>query len=170
MAKTDLTAQRLREVLHYDPETGVFTWRVQPSSQVKVGDVAGGPGDQGYARITVDGFNRSAHRLAWLYMHGEFPKNQIDHADGVRNNNRLSNLRESSQSENCQNRAMRSDNTSGFIGVNRKKGKWRAQIMVEGKNTTVGYFDDPAAAYVARLAAQATLFKFQPVPRDHLSQ
>ena len=88
-----LTAARLRELLQYDPETGVFTRLVKTSNGIKVGDVAGTADARGYILIRVDGWLHLAHRLAWLHMTCEWPKGMIDHINGVRDDNRWSNLR-----------------------------------------------------------------------------
>ena len=88
-SEKSLTAERLREVLDYDPDTGVFTRKVRTASSVKVGDVAGSLNGKGYIRIRVDGRLYFAHRLAWLYVHGEWPVDQVDHINGIKNDNRI---------------------------------------------------------------------------------
>ena len=115
---SDLTAERLREVLDYGPDTGVFTWKIRTNSRVKVGDVAGALRPDGYIQISIDGRLHRAHRLAWLYVTGESPPDQIDHINGVRDDNRIANLRLATSAENKQNlRRAKSRNKTGFLGV-----------------------------------------------------
>lgn len=155
MAKADLTAQRLRELLHYDPETGVFTWRVACRGTA-AGDVAGCVIDGGYIRITIDKRFHRSHRLAWLYMTGTWPANDIDHIDGNPSNNALANLRDVTRSVNLQNRraAMGHNTTSGVLGVSSKRNKWRARIKVDGRHVSLGHFDTIEEAQAAYLEAK----------------
>jgi hypothetical protein len=154
-----VTAGRLREVLSYDPETGVFVWRERLSTRTRVGDVAGCPcKTNGYVLIRIDGRGYYAHRLAWLYMHGSFPPDEIDHRDGDRANNKLDNLRACSHAQNQKNRP-RQRNKSGFKGVRleRRTGKWFAAIASNGKQTHLGTYHTPEAAHAAYCAAAANL-------------
>lgn len=158
MAHEILTAARLREVLHYDPETGVFTWLVRRRPRTKVGDVAGGFSESaGAVIIGINNRHRRGHRLAWLYMYGVWPQEQIDHIDGNPANNRLCNLREADQSLNMQNlhRATKR-NKAGLLGVYRDKrsGTYRAQIWFNGKTHYLGYFLTPELAHAAYLTAK----------------
>lgn len=164
---TELTQSRLKELLHYDPDTGVFTRRVQTSSRAMIGDVAGSLLPDGYRRIMIDGGKHRAHRLAWLYMTGEWPTNQLDHMNGVRDDNRIANLREATNAENKQNREISKNNRSGFMGVSWHKHtrKWVAHIQIAGSKKHLGLFTTPEAAHAAYLAAKADLHPFQPVPR-----
>lgn len=158
-----ITAARLREVLHYNPITGVFTWRVRTSTCVQVGDVAGGSGSGGYIDIRIDGRKHGAHRLAWLYMTGELPEHEIDHENTCRSDNRWDNLRDATHAQNMQNlRKAPSHNTSGFLGVSEdRRGLWRAQIMVGGRNKSLGYHQTQELAHAAYLEAKARLHPFQ---------
>lgn len=160
-----LTQSRLKELLNYDPDTGIFTRRVSASNRVKIGDRAGSVNGMGYRHIYVDGNLYLAHRLAWLYVYGGFPPSGIDHINAVKDDNRIVNLREATQSENNQNRAKQSNNTSGFRGVSwhATAKKWHARIGVGNKLKHIGLFDTPEAAHAAYLAAKAELHKFNPV-------
>ena len=162
-----ITQSRLQELLHYSPDTGVFTRLVQTSSRVKIGDIAGGLNQKGYRQITIDGKKHSAHRLAWFYMTGDWPIAGIDHRNGVKDDNRWRNLREATHAENGQNMAMYRNNTSGFMGVSwdHKMQKWQASLMTNGHHKHLGRFDMPEAAHAAYLAAKADLHTFQPEVR-----
>ena len=153
-----LTQSRLKEVLSYDPDSGKFTWKIHVSN-VKAGSVAGSLDFYGYINIRVDGKAYKAHRLVWLYTHGYDPENQIDHLNGVRNDNRITNLREVSQSCNMQNTKVRSNNTSGFPGVywNKRDQKWKAYICIQGKNHGLGYYDIALDAALARYTAETCI-------------
>ena len=154
----ELTQERLKEVLHYDPETGVFTWKVATNNRVNIGDVASTE-DSGYRRIQVDGSKHFAHRLAWLYVFGEIPEGKIDHHDRNPSNNRIANLRPATSSQNGLNRRRHSNNTSGYVGVtwNKKAQKWQAQIKVGLQYHCLGCFNDILDAVAARKAAEITL-------------
>lgn len=140
----ELTQKYLRETLHYDPETGVFTWRVPPARNVKNGSVAGCLTSHGYIQIGVKNRLYAAHRLAWLYVYGKWPTNLIDHINGVRSDNRITNLREATSAENQYNILKAKNNTSGVKGVtwSKQHKKWRAQCRVNGKNHRLGLFAD----------------------------
>jgi HNH endonuclease/AP2 domain len=150
-----VTAERLRELLAYDPETGLFTWRAASSNRVKVGAVAGYTLPLGYRDIHVDGRSYRAHRLAFLFMTGTHPVSEIDHIDGRPGNNRWTNLRAASRAQNLWNTGKRSTNTSGFKGVHlhRPSGKWRSRIRVGGVERHIGTFETAEAA--ARTYAEA---------------
>jgi hypothetical protein len=156
-----LTQSRLKELLYFDENTGIFVRLVASAQCVKVGDIAGTFRKQdGYCFVSVDGKQYRAHRLAWLYMTGEWPKKEIDHIDGNRINNSIYNLREVSRTENANNtRRPRPGNTSGYLGVTWDKvnKKWRSQIMVAGKSIKIGRFIDKNEAYEAYLAAKRKL-------------
>ena len=166
---TTLTQARLKEMLHFDPNSGIFTWLVDRPPKVSAGQIAGTTkGTKGYRLIVIDSDTFRAHRLAWLYVTGTFPKSQIDHINGNRDDNRLTNLREATSAENRQNNGMYRSNTSGFAGVtwHVARKKWRSQIQVDGKNMGLGYFDTPDAAQLAYLEAKAKFHSFSPVPRE----
>lgn len=143
-----ITQEKLKEILGYDPLTGVFVWRVASARKIKIGDVAGNLYSSGYLYI---GFQRKlyrAHTLAWLYIHGVFPRKMVDHIDGNPSNNSIRNLRECSASENQKNRKMNSNNTSGYKGVSFDKslGRWRATGATGNKTIHIGFFDTPEEA------------------------
>ena len=151
-----LTAKRLREALAYDASTGIFTWRISTNRKIVIGAVAGTK-TRGYIRIRVDGVVYAAHRLAWLYVHGEWPAKGLDHRDRVRCNNRVSNLREATPRTNNRNRlAAHPVNPSGIIGAAPFRNGYRARIRVNGRDTYLGTFPTPAEANKAYLVAKAT--------------
>jgi hypothetical protein len=160
MAEAILDIARLRARLSYDTETGEFRWRT-------TGKLAGSPDEDGYLRIGIDGRRYRAHRLAWFYVHGEWPDLWIDHIDGVPSNNAIANLRQVTNAENQQNRAMQRNNKSGYRGVSQTAaGKWAATIRRGAAHTYLGIFDCPKEASTAYEAARRDLFEFQPVARD----
>lgn len=152
-----LTQARLKEVLHYETTTGIFTYLLSRRTTI-IGTVAGTIWD-GYRWIYVEGKRFSAHRLAWLYVYGEWPKQQTDHINGIRDDNRIENLRDVSVNANQQNvRYGKSDNTSGYLGVSKRKDvkakPWRAQILINGRMTHLGYFETPELAHAAYIKAK----------------
>lgn len=162
--KTELTQAELKRLLHYDPETGVFTWRVRMSDRIRAGQVAGCLSTQGQnILVRVHGKLYQAHRLAWLYVHGRFPPEGLDHINGVRNDNRITNLRLADQSENLQNRRKPpSNNTSGFLGVgfHKRSNRWRAYIKINYKYLHLGTFSCPKKAHQAYVKAKRELHPF----------
>lgn len=159
MADKSVTADRLRQLVHYDPETGKFTRRVSLSNAVKVGDEAGRHLKSGYYFFWVDGKRYAAHRLAWLYIHGQWPV-EIDHRNGIRSDNRIDNLRDVDNSTNSENlRACRSDSKSGLLGVGwcKHHRKWKARIRVKGRLKHIKYCDTPEEAHAAYIAAKREL-------------
>ena len=151
------TQAEIQEILHYDSHTGVFTWKLQRGQQL-VGAIAGSrlkDGDKYYWRIGVNGKTYQAHRLVWLYVHGEFPKKEIDHINHNTSDNRLSNLREVCRAENAKNQKLYSTNNTGINGVSfcKIRGKFKSSIRVNGKNKTLGYFSSFLDACCARKSA-----------------
>lgn len=145
-----LTQERLKELLHYNSETGEFTWLVARNG-TKNDHTAGSADSQGYVGIRIDGRRHKAHRLAWLYVHGRWPESFIDHINQVRKDNRISNLREATRSLNGHNRPKPKHNTSGFKGVSfhRKTGKWKASVTFKGVRHYLGLFASPREAHQA---------------------
>lgn len=155
-----LTAKRLREVLRYDPQTGQFTWLVRLSIRILIGRNAGRINRHGYRIITIDCVRYHAHRLAWLYMTGEWPAHYIDHANLDKADNRFANLREASRQQNSANTKTPSNNRSGFKGVqwHPQTKKWRARIGFNGKHQSLGLFKSPEEAHAAYAEAAEKLF------------
>jgi len=154
--------ERLKEVIEYDSATGQFTWRQDlGAGRPKAGDAAGLAHTSAlgckHIRIKIDGRRYYAHRLAWLYVHGAWPADRIDHIDGNGLNNRLANLREATHAENLRNRGKQKNNSSGFKGVywDRRGGKWRAQIMLNNRMKSLGSFETKEAAHDSYCAACA---------------
>ena len=141
-------ADHVRFALNYDPLTGVFVWKNHKRRPDLVGHRAGSPTSTGYWAIAIFNQKRLAHRLAWLWMTGEWPINHIDHIDGNKQNNSFANLREVSRFGNLQNmRLPTKANKSGFLGVSAHQGKWRVQIMAHGKLIRESGFDTPEIAH-----------------------
>ena len=150
-----LTQGRLKEVLNYDPETGEFYWRVAVSNVAR-GARAGCADARGYWRIKVDGKMYTRHRLAWLYMHGGWPMDKIDHKNRVVGDDRIENLREATQAQNLANSKLPKNSSSGFKGVSYLKGAkkrpWCSSISNNGVNFYLGSFETPEKAYAAYCA------------------
>lgn len=158
-SESSLTAESLRSILHYDPETGVFTWVSNVSFNPLAGKKAGTDDWRGYISIRVAKVKHKAHRLAWLYMTGSWPKCVIDHINSDTLDNRWVNLREASFSQNQANRRISKNNSSGFKGVYLRveagrSPRWCAVITFCGKKIRVGQFStkEEAAAAYARAA------------------
>lgn len=141
-------------MLHYDPETGVFTW-ARASRKAKVGAQAGSPDVHGYWQINLQARVFKAHRLAWFYVHCEWPNGQMDHINHDRKDNRITNLRIVDNAENHRNRPLQASNKTGFHGVSfcKQTGRYRAKINVDGKQIHLGRFDTIEQAAAARALA-----------------
>jgi len=144
-------------MLHYAPDTGAWTWLVRSNGRVPAGSPAVSRGVR-YIAIKIDGRSHPAHRLAVLYMTGAWPDEEVVHRDGDGFNNRWDNIRPATRSQNCANRKLFKNNTSGYRGVIRHEGRWAAQIRVNGKNRRIGVFDDLATAAKAYEAAALAAF------------
>lgn len=169
--RNDLPASYVREILSYDAETGVFTWRKPTNTATRIGDVAGGTHPDGYRVISIGGLKYSEHRLAYLWMTGEWPSDDVDHVDGNRANNAWDNLRACTCAENAQNLARPRTNSSGAIGVtwNKSCKKWQSSIRRLGKSHYLGLFDTVEEAAQAYLSAKSALHTFQKAPRSFAS-
>ncbi|MGO3277570.1 HNH endonuclease signature motif containing protein [Halomonas sp.] len=171
--KNELTQELVRELLDYNPDTGVFTWKWRDQSLFSAiryqtswnsryaGRKAGAIQNyaDGYRRlvisITLGGKSKSyaAHRLAWLYMHGTLPSEILDHENRNALDNRIDNIRSANHDLNCGNKSLAKNNTSGIVGVYREKGRWSARPSIGGGKTAfLGYFDqkEDAAHEVAK--------------------
>lgn len=142
-----ISREKLKELLSYDEKTGIFIWKIANTRRIHVGDEAGRI-KEGYIKIGINNKEYYAHRLAWLYIYGDWPNKFIDHINGNRSDNRIENLREVTQAENVRNSKMPKTNTSGIKGVrwNKKDGKWRAQCGIGGKMIYVGQYDSISEA------------------------
>lgn len=149
---------RLRELFHYDPNTGQFTYVTRVARRVRVGDVVGSVNSEGYRHIRLGGKTYKAHRLAWLWCHGAWPQLMIDHIDGDRDNNRLSNLREASRSQNLANSTPRRRGKSLPKGVTRRGSRWVARIQKGGRPTFLGSFASVDEAILAYSRAASEIF------------
>lgn len=178
-AESELTAERLREILDYDSMTGIFTYRRSRGPKQKAGAVAGRISPKsmdnggGYRLISIDHVEYGAHRLAWFYVHGEWPALHVDHKNQNRDSNWIDNLREATRSQNMANQGLTKRNTSGFKGVSFHKasGKWIANIKANGKAIYLGLFvtaQEASAAY--RTAALEFFGEFAAFERGLVGQ
>lgn len=164
----ELTQKILQENLFYDPATGIFTRIKHFRCRLRPGP-AGCVFKDGYRHIQAVGIRRTASHLAWLYMYGEFPSGFLDHINGIRDDNRIANLRIATPLENSQNQRIPKHNTSGVVGVrwNEKVNKWSAQISVKSKNIFLGYFLIKEEAISARIKAKEKYHEFSPFVREN---
>ena len=141
------TLERLRQLLIYEPATGIFYWAIERPG-IKKGSRAGTVNPQGYEQVGIDRIHVLSHRLAWFYMYGEWPEPFIDHINGVRNDNRLSNLRVASRAENSRNYRKQRKSKNRYKGVSYCSfyGKYVANIQANGKRKFLGYFADEEEA------------------------
>ncbi len=151
-----LTQKKIKQLLHYNSFTGVFTWEINRNGQPEKGKVAGYKHPRGYIGIMIDGKSYYAHRLAWLYTYGYLPEHQVDHKNGICSDNRISKLRHVTNRCNLQNQRIHINNTSGFPGVHwyKKYKKWSAQIRINSKRYHLGYYNSPLEAALARYTTE----------------
>lgn len=156
MSASNLTAERLRNLLSYNEKTGDFTWIVSRGNQFsKPGMKAGFKDTYGHLGIEIDGKRYLSHRLVWLYVYGKWPDQQIDHINRIRDDNRLENLRDVPSTVNANNKGNYRNNTTGFKGVTIKNGRFIAQITISGKCQYLGSFGTAEEANEAYQAAFA---------------
>lgn len=155
-----MNLERLKELLDYDSATGNFLWNVDRKGTAKKGTTAGARRSHGYRQIMVDGKMYAAHRLAWFYVHGHWPKHQIDHINHVRDDNRIENLRCATSQQNNQNRSLNCNNTSGVSGVYWFKAgkKWHASIRNNKRAVHLGYFNSKEEAVAKRMEYEQKLW------------
>ena len=152
------------EHIAYDPETGRLWWKKKPNRQASVGKEIGSKNPEGYLYFYSYGRRYKAHRVAWLLVHGEWPSDQIDHINGVRTDNRISNLRAVDQSTNMENmRGARKSNKSGFLGVHlyapHRRKPYKATICIKGKTKALGVYETAEMAHSAYLKVKRELHK-----------
>ena len=159
MKEKFLSHEYLKELLSYDPETGIFTWKVRKAHRIHIGDVAGSLSNRGYYKIIIDGMVFSNHRLAFFYMTGRWPSDQIDHANGDPKDNRWCNLREATKFQNHMNTIKPSANKSGYKGVKRlENGRFSSCITLYRKRVYLGTFDTIKEAHAAYCGAAKAVF------------
>lgn len=158
-----LTQNELKQLVHYEPSTGVFTW-LQKKPQGRYKENLGWLDSKGYIEICIAQKRLKAHRWAWFYVYGELP-GQIDHINEIKTDNRLCNLRVVTTKQNHENRGAQKNNTSGFKGVTRFQNKWRAQIMHNRKNFYLGVYEtaeQASNAYKQKAQELFTHYQGQP--------
>jgi HNH endonuclease/AP2 domain len=151
MAQDDLA-----ERVAYDPATGVFRWKAS-KYRSRIGTVAGRRHLSGHISIEVNGKTYYAHRIAWLFMTGQWPKDEIDHIDGDPSNNRFDNLREATHAQNLANRRNRRPGLKG-ASFDKKLGKWQSYIHPQGRKQSLGYFNTAEEAHAAYVAKAKEVF------------
>lgn len=147
----EVTPERMRQYLEYDSRSGLFYWK-KSKGRAKKGKQAGNLNHYGYVMIMIDGIRRGAHQLAWLWCTGSWPVDEIDHINGDKQDNRISNLREADRFGNTRNARIKSISRVGLKGVLRHKGRgkpYMARIKVNKKNIYLGLFDTPELAHQA---------------------
>ena len=146
----------IEDALDYNPETGALTWKVDRGTRARKGDIAGCPHSQGYRQVKLGGKPPLSHRVAFYIMECRWPKEQIDHINGTKTDNRWSNLREADHPENMRNQKQYKTNTSGCTGVHwyKRRQQWVSQIRVSGRLKHLGYYKYWFDAVCARKSAE----------------
>jgi len=152
---TSISKQRILELLDYNKETGIFTWKKPETNRVKPGGLAGRKHKRGYVVIGLDKKIYTAHRLAWICSNGLTPNGEVDHINGQKTDNRIANLRVVDRIGNMQNRRRANkDGETGFLGVSKNHGSYRAQITANGVRLSLGNFKTPELAHDAYVKAK----------------
>lgn len=156
VSNNELTQERLKEIIEYDKNTGIFKWKVNRGRNAKIGDIAGSKNGHGYMQIKISRKIYQSHRLAWLYEYGVLPEIGIDHINHNKEDNRIENLTIKNQQENCKNLSLVKNNTSGVCGVTYRKNvdKWVAQIGVDMEHIFLGIYENKEDAIKARKEAE----------------
>lgn len=155
----------ITEALDYDPDTGLFRWRHAVGLRIKPGMIAGSKTDKGYIHIFYKGKCYKAHRLAFMFMNGSMPDDEVDHKDGNGENNKWVNLRGCTRNENQQNLPVYKNNSSGYQGIDECGGRFRARISFNGKRYSSVYFETIEAAINAHAEMKKEIHKFNPEVR-----
>lgn len=156
--RNDISQEYVKALLQYNPEDGVFTWRMAARC-IKAGDKAGSLCSDGYVRVKIDGKLYASHRVAWLYMTGEWPTGDVDHRDTDRTNNRWDNLRAATRSQNIANKGPQNNNRLGLKGVSKHHHRgYTARISIGGKQRVIGLFATAEEAHAAYMAAAKETF------------
>lgn len=162
--KIEITQSELKNVIHYDDISGIFTWTKSLSKRAKQGSKAGSINSGGYIKIVIKNKGYRAHRLAFIYMLGKNPNNFVDHIDGNTLNNSWSNLREATHAENMQNiKKSYKNNKLGIVGVSMHQGKYKAQIAINKKHIFIGLFDTKEDASNAYLKFKRKIHEFNTI-------
>lgn len=143
-----LSQSELKEILHYNPNTGIFTWLKTVNGRATKGSIAGNSGN-GYVRISYNKNRYWAHKLAFLYMEGHYPDSEVDHINRIKTDNSWNNLRIANVNENSQNKVLNVEKTSKFRGVRKVNSKWRSNIKCNGVEYHLGYFNTEIEAAIA---------------------
>lgn len=161
-----MTPDKVKDIFDYNQETGELIWKKRPDltdrwNNKMPGKIAGTT-THGKIVVRVNKRHYFAHRLIWAIVYGDWPINDIDHIDHDPTNNRISNLRQATRSENIHNRRRNKNNTSGFKGVvfDKRRQKWRSEIMISGKRRFLGYFGSPEDAHKAYILSASPIEKF----------
>ncbi len=158
-----ITQEMIKELLIYNPDTGIFLWKIASVGRIKMLGVAGSKHNQGYIVITIKGKAYLAHRLAWLYVYGEIPREQLDHINNIRSDNRIANLRVATHIQNQGNQIKpHHENKTGFLGVSfdKRRNKYVAYISINGRNKKLGRFDTPEEAHKKYIEKKREIHEF----------
>lgn len=153
MKREPLTFEAVRRFFDYDQQTGILSWREPDCVRLSPGERAGSVNDRGYRFVKVLNRSYAETRIIWFWMTGAFPNGTVDHDNRVHDDNRWSNLRDATLEQQHGNFPMRRNNESGFRGVSKRRSRWSARLMVDGKFKSLGTFDTPEAASAVYEAA-----------------